>query len=251
MTLIQREFETGTLYLGDVSRVTELVAPGTVDLTLVDPPYCSGGSSLAAKQAPPSTKYVNSSAKVEYPEFAGDNLDQRGFLMWCARWIAASNRLLVDGGLHVQFTDWRQLPVTTDAIQVGGIMWRGILSWDKTEQARPRKGGFRAQAEFAVWGSKGQLRPEIGCLPGAFRVPVKIPDKQHITQKPTALLRQLVQAALAGGLVADWFMGSGTTAVAAIETGRRWIGCEVVPEIFDIACDRIREAQRARCNDFR
>jgi site-specific DNA-methyltransferase (adenine-specific) len=246
MTLIQREFETGTLYLGDVSRVTELVAPGSVDLTLVDPPYCSGGPSLAAKQAPPSTKYLNSGGQVAYPEFAGDNLDQRSFLMWCARWITASTRLMVDGGLHVQFSDWRQLPLSTDAIQVGGLTWRGIIPWDKTEQTRPMRGGFRAQAEYAVWGSKGKLRPDIGCLPGAFRVRVNIREKQHITQKPVPMLRQLVQAAPVGGLVADWFMGSGTTAVAAIETGRRWIGCEVVPEIFEIACDRIREAERSR-----
>ncbi len=243
MTLIQREFDTGTLYLGDVSRVTELITPGTVDLVLTDPPYCSGGSSLAAKQADPSKKYLNSSGSSLYPEFAGDQLDQRGFLMWCARWIAASTRLLVDGGLHVQFTDWRQLPVTTDAIQVGGLTWRGIFPWDKTEQARPRLGGFRAQAEFAVWGSRGKLRPAIGTLPGAYRVPVRITAKQHITQKPVELMRQLVEAAPAGGLVADWFMGSGTTAVAAIEAGRRWVGCEVVPEIYEIACDRIKETE--------
>lgn len=246
MTLIQREFDTGTLYLGDVSRVIELIEAGTVDLVLTDPPYCSGGSSLAAKQIDPSKKYLNSGGQQTYPEFAGDNLDQRGFLMWCARWITASTKLLVDGGLHVQFTDWRQLPVTTDAVQVGGLTWRGIVSWDKTEQSRPRLGGFRSQAEFAVWGSRGKLRPAIGALPGAFRVPVKIREKRHITEKPVELMTRLVEAAPVGGLVADWFMGSGTTAVAAIEAGRRWVGCEVVPEIYEIACERIKEAEAAR-----
>jgi hypothetical protein len=42
----------------------------------------------------------------------------------------------------------------------------------------------------------------------------------------------------------DPFMGSGTTGVACAETGRRFVGCEVDPRFFDLACRRIEEAQR-------
>jgi DNA modification methylase len=47
-----------------------------------------------------------------------------------------------------------------------------------------------------------------------------------------------------GGLILDPFMGSGTTGVAAVCSGRRFIGCEQNEEYFSIACRRIEDAQR-------
>jgi len=44
--------------------------------------------------------------------------------------------------------------------------------------------------------------------------------------------------------VLDPFMGSGTTGVAAIQLGRKFIGIELEPRYFDIACERIENAQR-------
>jgi DNA modification methylase len=55
------------------------------------------------------------------------------------------------------------------------------------------------------------------------------------------LIRQVSDA---GDIVFDPFMGSGTTAVAAMNLGRRFIGIEIEPRYFDIACRRIEEAQR-------
>ncbi|MDP2794373.1 MAG: hypothetical protein Q8O25_09895 [Sulfurisoma sp.] len=69
----------------------------------------------------------------------------------------------------IVFSDWRQIPVTTDAMQAAGVTWRGIAVWDKTGGARPYKGGFRSQAEYIVWGSKGPLKGER-YSPGVFRV---------------------------------------------------------------------------------
>jgi len=64
----------------------------------------------------------------------------------------------------------------------------------------------------------------------------------HPTEKPVALMRQLVRKT--AGTVCDPFMGSGTTGVACVKLGRRFIGIEIDPGYFDIACERIREAYR-------
>jgi site-specific DNA-methyltransferase (adenine-specific)/modification methylase len=70
-------------------------------------------------------------------------------------------------------------------------------------------------------------------------------EKEHQTQKPIALmlwcLRQLPADA---DIICDPFMGSGTTGVAALKLGRRFIGIEIEPTYFDIACRRIEEAWR-------
>jgi DNA modification methylase len=65
----------------------------------------------------------------------------------------------------------------------------------------------------------------------------------HPTQKPIAVMAHLVAALVAPGTTAlDPFMGSGTTGVAAIQLGRKFIGIEREPKYFDIACKRIEQA---------
>src|SRR5690606_474747 len=110
----------------DVLEVLHLVEGVAVDLVLTDPPYCSGGNALEAKQADTAAKYQQTGTKKRYPAFGGDHLDQRAFVFWCAEWGRRSRKLLKTGGIHVQFTDWRQLPATVDAVQMGGFHWRGI-----------------------------------------------------------------------------------------------------------------------------
>jgi DNA modification methylase len=67
---------------------------------------------------------------------------------------------------------------------------------------------------------------------------------EHPTQKPLRLLNRLVKKTK--GDVADPFMGSGTTGVACMNLGRRFIGVEIEPKYYEIACERIENAQRQK-----
>ena len=69
------------------------------------------------------------------------------------------------------------------------------------------------------------------------------PDRLHPTQKPVGVMRWSI-AKTKGETILDPFMGSGTTGVAAVQMGRRFIGIEREPKYFDIACKRIEDAQR-------
>lgn len=64
----------------------------------------------------------------------------------------------------------------------------------------------------------------------------------HPTQKPVALMRWCIEQAGNPNTILDPFMGSGTTGVAAIQLGRKFIGIEREPKYFDIACKRIEQA---------
>lgn len=64
--------------------------------------------------------------------------------------------------------------------------------------------------------------------------------RQHPTEKPLSLMRDLMRKT--SGCVLDPFMGSGSTGVAAAQTGRPFIGCEFDERYFDIACNRIEQA---------
>src|SRR5690606_8165167 len=105
----------------------------------------------------------------------------------CTLWLTEAARVLKNGAPACLFTDWRQLPTTTDVMQAAGLVWRGIVPWDKTEAVRPQLGRFRAQAEYVVWGSKGPMpldRGGIGALPGAYTERVDPGEKYHMTGKP-------------------------------------------------------------------
>lgn len=66
----------------------------------------------------------------------------------------------------------------------------------------------------------------------------------HPTQKPVALLEYLIKTYTnSGEVVLDNCMGSGSTCVAAVNTGRHYIGFELDPGYFDIACKRLDEAE--------
>lgn len=216
----------------------------SVDAVITDPPYCSGGSVAALRQMDPSKKYVQGGTKVQRPSFGGDMKDQRSWGYWCTLWIGETVRVLKEGGYFLMFTDWRQLPQATDALQAGGVVWRGIIAWDKTRSARPpHTGYFRHQCEYIVWGSKGVLpKNERGPFDGCFSFPVLQKDKHHITGKPTDLMRELVKIAPPEGVVLDPFAGSGTTCVAAVLEGRRCIGIEMEPVYAEIGRKRLNEA---------
>ena len=66
----------------------------------------------------------------------------------------------------------------------------------------------------------------------------------HPTQKPLAVMEWCIQQLPFAHTILDPFMGSGTTGVACARLGRRFIGVEIEPRYFDIACRRIEEAYR-------
>ena len=68
--------------------------------------------------------------------------------------------------------------------------------------------------------------------------------KEHPTQKPVELMEFCIDQVGNPQTILDPFMGSGTTGVAAIKMGRKFIGIEREPKYFEIACKRIEDAQR-------
>jgi site-specific DNA-methyltransferase (adenine-specific) len=229
-----------------LAALTRLPA-GSVDAIVSDPPYSSGGPFRSDREQDPTTKYVQTGLAHKRPSFAGDNRDQRSYLKWCTLWLAECLRVAKKGAPVVIFSDWRQLPIMSDALQAGGWVWRGVVPWNKTEGSRPRIGGFRTQCEYALWGSNGPFppRPEIGALPGLVTAFVRQSDKFHIAGKPTTVMQALVSVCDAGGVVLDPFMGSGTTGVAALTTGRRFVGIECDRVWFDVAAKRLASTQAA------
>ena len=65
-----------TIHRGDALQVLRGLADTSVDAVITDPPYCSGGQTMAARARPTGEKYINSGTKAPLPDFEGDFRDQ-------------------------------------------------------------------------------------------------------------------------------------------------------------------------------
>lgn len=234
---------------GDALALLADLDTASVDAVIADPPYSSGGMLRGDRMLGTHAKYVNSdsAAGMALGGFTGDNRDQRAYGYWTALWLSECLRVTRPGGVCLLFTDWRQLPTTTDALQAGGWVWRGLIPWAKPTP-RPQAGRFTNAAEYVVWGSAGSMgnNHQAPVLPGWYLIsPPR--DREHITQKPVELMRALVKIAPKNGLVLDPFTGSGTTGVGAVAEGRRFLGFELTEHFAGVARERLAEAADGYC----
>ena len=107
---------------------------------------------------------------------------------------------------------------------------KGWLYWDKL------MGGDFADGELAWTSLDRALRKFTLCN--------KMPGKQHPTQKPIALMEWCLGFLPNAETILDPFMGSGTTGVACVNLGRKFIGIEMDADYFDICVKRITDAHR-------
>lgn len=131
-------FDDGScvIYHGDSLSILSEMQTGALGGVVTDPPYSSGGMFRADRtNKTASEKY---SDRRDLPDFSGDNRDQRSFMLWCSLWMGEALRVCEPGAPLFAFTDWRQLPTMTDAVQAGGWGWQGLFVWDKIG-GRPQK----------------------------------------------------------------------------------------------------------------
>jgi site-specific DNA-methyltransferase (adenine-specific) len=229
------------LFCGDCLEEMNKIERGSIDAIITDPPYSSGGRTLSDRQQDPIKKYIHTSTKRKDITFTGDNRDQRSWCFWSILWMSHTVRLLKRGGRFYMFIDWRQLPTATDAIQSAGLIWRGLIAWDKGRGSRsPHTGYHRHQCEYVVFATKGpcEKAPGRGPFDGCFHAVIP-QTKLHPTQKPEKIIQELVKTVEPGGLILDPFAGSGTTLLVAEKEGRNAIGIEIESEYCEIIRKRM------------
>ncbi len=136
------------------------------------------------------------------------------------------------------------------AIDDNGGKYRFTGIWVKPS-SKPRLSGDCPGLGFETivggWCGQGHSKWNGGGQAGTWTAnPEKRTDgNTHTSIKPQKLMRELVgQFTNRGQVILDTFMGSGSTGVAALALGRKFIGIERDPEYFDISCKRVEEIQK-------
>ena len=218
----------------------------TFDLVVADPPYSSGGMTRSDRSMTTKGKYLSGDSGniPKLLDFEGDNRDQRSYLAWSYLWMSEAMRCMKDGAVIVVFTDWRQLPITTDAVQAAGFVWRGIVPWYK-QASRPMADRFTSSCEYAIWCTKGVRSVDMGDkeakYPEGFYQYRPPSNRIHVTEKPVELYRHIYQVCRDGAHILDPFLGSGNSAIAAHQEGRGlcYTGVEINAEVYGVAKERV------------
>ncbi len=220
--------------------VDRLLGDEQLDAVVTDPPYSSGGQFRGDRSRTTAEKYVSRSNMDGYRvDFGGDNRDQRAFLSWAALWLSGAFARSKPGAVALVFTDWRQLPVMSDALQHGGWVWRNLVTWWKPG-IRMQRGRFSSSAEYVLYGSNGVPTEGEESPQNVLQV-APVSEKEHIAQKPLALLEMLLGVTPPGALVYEPFAGSGTTLIACAQRGRVCRALELSPAYCALILQRMRE----------
>lgn len=123
------------------------------------------------------------------------------------------------------------------------VIWNRKISMAlNCKRFAPAHEGFWAFGTPSYWDDKNNALMSVWDIPPAQRES----DNKHPCPYPERLVRPIIESsAPPRGIILDPFMGSGTTGVAAVKTGRRFVGIEIDPRWFDLACRRISDALRA------
>jgi len=193
-----------TLYLGDCMDI--LPTLDKVDAVITDPPYGIADD------------YLKPSNKGEWSNFYSEKINWDSFAPEDAVKISISlaDKAIIWGGNYFSLQPKR-----------------GWLIWDKMQSHTS------GHAELA-W-----TNLDIPIRSFAYsRAALSTEKKQHPTQKPVGLMTWCIDLSGSPQTILDPFMGSGTTGVAAIQMGRKFIGIEREPKYFEIACKRIEQTTR-------
>ena len=241
MTFREEIIGDARLILGDALARLQTMPSVKAQGLITDPPYCSGGFTEAAKRSAKG-QGLRSETRQEKDWFGGDNMTSAG-LQWLLRSVAVAFKGHAESPQSTAsfFADWRMVPMLATAIEAAGLRYQAMPVWDK--QAPGLGTGFRAQHECILHFSIETPAYYSVRMGNVLRAPRMPAERDHPTEKPVALMAALIEVqSEIGGAILDPFMGSGSTGVAAVRMGRRFVGIEHDPIHFETACRRVAAA---------
>ena len=230
------KYELNNIYNEDSYKAIKDIPDNSIDLIIIDPPY-----QIDSTQAGMKSDLAKSIQKMN------SQLEDRKDILTNGIDIS-----ILDDFIRVQdktniyiWCNHKQIPMYLNFFVEKHKCKFDILIWNKTNATPLFSNKYMTDKEYILYFRKGGY-----CNPQSyedaktvFQLPINIKDKKlykHITIKPINIIKTLIRnSSKPNNIVADFFLGSGTTCVAAKELGRRYIGFEIDQEYYKIAKDRL------------
>lgn len=201
---------------------------GGVDIVITDPPYGMNYQSGWRTQN-------------KYEKIINDNN-----LDFIDTYFSECYRLMKDNTAIYCFCSWHNIDVFKQAFEKY-FKLKNILVWVKNNHGSgDLQAGYAPQYELILYGNKGRRTFEKRRTSDVLYFK-RTGNNFHPTEKPTDLLQFLISnSSKKGDTVFDGFMGSGSTGVACVNTNRNFIGIELDPNYYQIATERIAQAEKSK-----
>lgn len=218
-----------SVYLLDCIAGMRGMANESVDLIVTDPPYLINYATSHRKER--NHDFCSPIQNDSNPELIEDYLEQ------CYRVLKSNHAAYV-------FCSSKTQDFFKNAAQKAGFLIKNTIIWVKNEWTMgDLKAQFGQQYEVLLLLNKGRAPFNGKRIGDVWEFPrVKGNQQIHQNQKPMELIQRCIEKhSVEGDTVFDGFMGSGTTAIAAMRMNRHFIGFEIEPRYFWMIHNRIAE----------
>jgi site-specific DNA-methyltransferase (adenine-specific) len=229
------------LYCGDCREI--LPSLGRVHHTFTDPPYEAHMHEAKREKIAGAARRIRIDGHADPLSLDFASID--GIRAQVTRPLVE-----MSAGWFLAFCTPEGIAPWRDAIEAAGVRYKRACFWVKPDSAPQFNGqgpAMGVEAFVTAWCGSGHSSWNGGGRRNEFRHNTNQPDREgtHPTEKPVPLMLELVELfSNEGDTILDPFMGSGTTGVACVKRGRNFIGIEIDPKYFDLACRRIGTAVR-------
>ena len=227
-----------TVYNHDCMEIMDSMEDESVDLVVTDPPYNIGDENKRTKQG----NFIKSN-KDAWGQW--DSFDKKEYDEMMRRVISTCYRLLKDGGAFYMFTAREDNGFfIREAVKAGFTYANQIVIIKTNPLPHFCKTNWRSGFELCMYLTKGKPKTfnflEQPQMINVFYYLIGKKESRHPTEKPLKVVRQIIEVSSnRGDVVLDPFLGSGTTARACKNTGRRCVGMEISEEYCQTIVNRL------------
>ncbi len=222
-----------SLFQDDAISFLKSLPAASVDIIITDPAYSGMNQRLKLGRGKIIGKYADAGKNGAkwFEEFHDTEENYRAFLQQCYR-VLRNNR-----HIYIMFDSFSLLslaPIARDVFEV-----KNVLCWDKANIGLGHY--FRRRHEFILFASKGKRHLNSKSIPDVWKIK-RVTASQYPTQKPTEVFELMLKgSAEKDFVVCDPFVGSGSSAIAAIKSDCKFIGCDTSEKAISVSKERVKE----------
>jgi len=236
---------------GDVLDTLKTFPDKSIDLVVTSPPYNLKNSTGNGMKCPNHGKWEHALLVYGYANY-DDNMPNEEYAAWQHNVLLECMRVLKDDGAIFYNHKWRvQAGLLQDRADiVYDLPVRQIIIWKRKGGINFNSGYFLPTYEVIYMIAKHafKLAPKANRFGDIWEFTQEHKNK-HPAPFPTALIERIISSTNAQ-IILDPFMGSGTTAVAAKQLGRHYVGIEISPEYCAMAQQRIAEHENIKHQEY-
>jgi len=229
---------------GSAVDVMKELPDGSVDLIITSPPYNLKNSTGNGMKDGRGGKWANAALQKGYSHH-NDSMPHEEYVKWQRDCLTEMLRLIPEDGAIFYNHKWRvQGGLLQDRQDiVGGFPVRQIIIWRRKGGLNFNPGYFLPTYEviYLIAKPKFSLKTKANAHGDVWEFTQEM-NNDHPAAFPVSLIDRIV-GSTDSKIVLDPFMGSGTTAISAINFGRDYIGIDISPEYCEMAENRIKQHQ--------